>query len=193
MEGEELAQAVLELGNDDPVALHGLFRYIYTAQYPPELHTKEGWDNPYRRRKSRPRLEDWDAHLDLLSVASKYELPDLAKIALNQLEWLSTFGVGAEDVPKLAKFVERAENSDVDIKHIENILTKRWAASSDLFARCFKNEYFRSWLALRPALRTSQFLSHVLVLNADPEFRNFLKDDHELAIKCVDKLTGRSA
>lgn len=104
---QESGAEVIELNNDDPVALEATFRYIYTSEL----------------REACPRrweIDHWSHLLEVMFVSDKYGLPSLSSAALELMQMGAT--PAADDVHIILKLLRRAAEFPTHGKQMKAIM-----------------------------------------------------------------------
>lgn len=163
---------MLILHEDDPLAVEAMLTWIYTAKYPEHLFVETDG------------VPLWKAHLNVMIVADKYDLPALEDLAL--VKWQNSLGKSRLGVvPLVLQIVARSG----DYADRSRRLTSHVAALCDPhFVTLNKHDSFVRWLDQHPGSSKRLVSKHFKELLSVNKFRDRLRDDGTLALEHIDRI-----
>lgn len=172
---QESNDGVLELQEDDPLAVEQMLRYVYTSQYTYE-----------------PMMRDattWETHFNVMIVADKYGLPNLEELAYKKCEEHITRLQMTDKM--LFRLVERSWEYGDRQSRFSKLIASLSAVSGSRFPELFNNSQFRPWIDAHPVVISPLIGKHFATLMRYQSFRNKISNDPAMALEHLDRLSSR--
>lgn len=171
---QESTSGVIELNDDDPVAVENMLYWLYTSERPIEL-------------TDRCSAADWLRAFELLFVTDKYALPYLTRdlFAMFQHAPAPSSMSSSQALQLVSRIADYPSDREGQVKDM------MFHLCSNDFRECYASAEFRNWLDAHPQVRDRLYEEDFgWLLRQDP-FRSQLKSDPALSLEWLEDITSR--